>query len=90
MALQDNVGSVVKTSEEDDPIAVFTVLGMVGHKEQEWMQQLQSFVTVACKEEALKKKLTEVMAGGSSCADACSTVIASPYGPPEFTAIWTP
>ncbi len=56
---QDTVGSVVKTSEEDDPIAVFTVLNTLRHKDQEWMKQLQEFLSGACKDAEMKKQMQE-------------------------------
>lgn len=74
MHVQDNVGSVVKTSEEDDPIAVFTVLNTVGHKEQEWMKQMQNFVAKSCKEESLKKKLAEVRDTSSAVSSNLSII----------------
>ena len=57
------MGSVVKTSEEDDPIAVFTVLNTCVHREAEWMRQLRDFLAATCKDEANRKKMIEVRGG---------------------------
>ena len=76
---------MVKTSEEDDPIAVFTVLNTVGHKDQDWMKQMQSFVANACKDEALKKNLAEVRETGSTV----SSIYDEPYlGTGILSIIW--
>ena len=56
------MGSVVKTAEDDDPIAVFTVLNTQTHKEQEWMKQLRAFLGGKAKDD-LKQKLSEVRCG---------------------------
>ena len=54
---------MVKTSEEDDPIAVFTVLNTCVHREAEWMRQLRDFLAATCKDEANRKKMIEVRGG---------------------------
>ena len=62
LQVQDIVGSVVKTAEDDDPIAVFTVLNTQTHQEQEWMKQLRAFLGGKAKDD-LKQKLSEVRCG---------------------------
>ena len=54
------MGSVVKTAQDDDPIALLTVLNTRTHKEQEWMGQLRAFLRSKCPTEADRKRLEEV------------------------------
>jgi len=56
---QDYVGSVVKTAEDDDPIALFTVMNTLMHKNKEWMKQVREFLTTKCCDAALKDKVKQ-------------------------------
>jgi hypothetical protein len=77
--MQDSVGTVVKTSEEDDPIAIFTALNTQAHREQEWFKQLQDFLSSSCKDATIKRNISEVnrltnqggVLGGFICSHTC-------------------
>ena len=63
---QSKVGSVVKSSEEDDPFAVFTVLSLATHQSENWLEQVKSHMKSSCKSESLRKKLEEAFTDGTS------------------------
>uniref|UniRef100_A0A7S0YF68 Protein BCCIP homolog n=1 Tax=Polytomella parva TaxID=51329 RepID=A0A7S0YF68_9CHLO len=48
---QDLVGTVVKTAEDSDPIAVLTVLNTLNHKDKDFMSQTKDFLFSKCKTE---------------------------------------
>ncbi|GAX79701.1 hypothetical protein CEUSTIGMA_g7142.t1 [Chlamydomonas eustigma] len=58
---QDTVGNVVKTSEEDDPIAIFTALNTQTHSHQEWFKELKDFLSSSCKDATIKKSISEAL-----------------------------
>lgn len=58
--LQASVGTVVRTGEDEDPIAVMTVLNTQQHKQAGFMQQIRQYVLGKCKDAALKDKLAKV------------------------------
>lgn len=57
---QEEVGSVVKTSEDDDPIAVMTVFNTRVHRDKPHMRQVREFVAGRCPDAATKAKLLQV------------------------------
>ncbi|KAG1668072.1 hypothetical protein FOA52_010482 [Chlamydomonas sp. UWO 241] len=59
---QDHVGSVVKAAEGDDPIAVFTVLNTLTHKDQDWLKQTAEWLAAHCKDADAKRKLAAALA----------------------------
>ena len=54
------MGTVVKTSEEDDPIAVFTVLNTSRHAGQDWLKQLHEFLRSKCTDKTILAKMDQV------------------------------
>jgi hypothetical protein len=54
------VGTVVRTGEEEDPIAVMTVLNTQQHKQAGFMGQIRQYVLAKCKDASVKEKLTKV------------------------------
>lgn len=60
------MGSVVKTDEDDDPIAVMAVLNTRKYKDAAFMQQIRDFLTAVCpKAHADKLKQVRRMGPGS-------------------------
>lgn len=55
--LQDYVSTVVKASEDDDPIAIMTVLNTSQHSKLECMAAVRGYILGKCKEGATKEKL---------------------------------
>ena len=53
------MGTVVKTSEEDDPIAVFTVLNTSRHAGQDWLKQLHEFLRSKCTDKTILAKMDQ-------------------------------
>lgn len=65
--LQGDVGSVVKTDEDDDPIAIMTVLNTTKYKDAAWLKQLREFLAARCpKGQGLPQKLEQVRTGRST------------------------
>ncbi|WIA22012.1 hypothetical protein OEZ85_004365 [Tetradesmus obliquus] len=56
---QASVGTVVRTGEDEDPIAVMTVLNTQQHKQAGFLQQIRQYVLGKCKDAALKDKLAK-------------------------------
>ncbi len=66
------MGTVVKTSEEDDPIAVFTVLSTSRHAGQEWLKQLREFLQSKCTDKTLGAKMEQASSTGCVlCMSQC-------------------
>jgi hypothetical protein len=61
--LQSQVGTVVRTGEDEDPIAVMTVLNTQQHSKAAYMQQIKQHMLAHCKDAAVKEQLTKVCAG---------------------------
>ena len=60
MLLQSQVGTVVRTGEDDDPIAVMTVLNTQQHSKTGFMQQIKEHMLSKCKDAATKQQLSKV------------------------------
>jgi hypothetical protein len=54
------VGTVVRTGEDEDPIAVMTVLNTQQHKQAGFMGHIRQYVLAKCKDAAVKDKLAKV------------------------------
>lgn len=59
-APQPQVGTVVRTGEDDDPIAVMTVLNTQQHGKAAFMQQIKSHMLDKCSDAAAKQQLSKV------------------------------
>jgi hypothetical protein len=46
--VQDGIGTVVKTGEDDDPIAVMTALNTQQYKSSPFMQAIKQFLVARC------------------------------------------
>lgn len=54
------MGTVVKSSEDDDPFALLTAFNAARVRGQEWARQLRAYLAARCPDEATKRKLEEV------------------------------
>jgi hypothetical protein len=76
------VGTVVRTGEDEDPIAVMTVLNTQQHKQAGFMSQIWQYMLAKCKDTAVKDKLAQVRraaaagqtSGSASCTASTSAV----------------
>jgi hypothetical protein len=57
---QSQVGTVVRTGEDEDPIAVMTVLNTQQHKQAGYMQQIKAHMMDNCKDAAVKQQISKV------------------------------
>lgn len=60
---QSTVGTVVKTGEDEDPVAVMTVLNTQRYKQLECMQQIRAFLEARLPEGELRQQLSKVGGG---------------------------
>jgi len=58
--MQGDVGSVVKTDSDDDPIAIMSVLSTHKYKEANFMQQIRQFLLDMCPKQADGTKLADL------------------------------
>lgn len=58
---QEEVGTVVKTAEDDDPIAIMTVFNTLLHKEKAYMQQTADYLCSKCSDAAVKADLRQAL-----------------------------
>ncbi|KAF6251994.1 p21-C-terminal region-binding protein-domain-containing protein [Scenedesmus sp. NREL 46B-D3] len=56
---QASVGTVVRTGEDEDPIAVMTVLNTQQHKQAGFMSQIRQYVLGKCKDAVVQGKLAK-------------------------------
>ncbi len=61
-APQPSVGTVVRTGEEEDPIAVMTVLNTVTHAAAPWARQVRAQLLAKCSQPAERDSLAKVCA----------------------------
>lgn len=57
---------MVKSSEEDDPFAVFTALSVSTHRSESWLDQVKTYFKSSCKVDSVKTKLDEAFADGTA------------------------
>jgi hypothetical protein len=60
MCGQNSVGTVVKTSEEDDPIAVLTALNLEQNGSLGCLKEIYSFLLRSCSDVQIKAEFEEV------------------------------
>lgn len=80
-APQPSVGTVVRTGEEEDPIAVMTVLNTVTHAAAPWARQVRAQLLAKCSQPAERDSLAKVcacMPTTSLPCDNCQHMHASP------------
>jgi len=58
--LQSQVGTVVRTGEEEDPIAVMTALNTQQHSTAGFMKQIKQYMLSKCQDAAVKQQLSKV------------------------------
>eukprot|EP00882_Tetradesmus_deserticola_P020570 GHRQ01022224.1.p1 GENE.GHRQ01022224.1~~GHRQ01022224.1.p1 ORF type:complete len:254 (+),score=93.39 GHRQ01022224.1:84-845(+) len=56
---QSSVGTVVRTGEDEDPIAVMTVLNTQQHSQAGFMGQIRQYVLGKCRDTAVKDKVAK-------------------------------
>lgn len=54
------MGTVVRTGEDEDPIAVMTVLNTQQHKGSGFMAHIRDHMLAKCKDAAVKQQLSKV------------------------------
>ncbi|KAF5827059.1 p21-C-terminal region-binding protein-domain-containing protein [Dunaliella salina] len=57
---EGDVGSVVKTDSDDDPIAIMSVLSTHKYKEANFMRQIRQFLLDSCPKQAIGAKLADL------------------------------
>eukprot|EP00879_Flechtneria_rotunda_P000963 GHRR01001096.1.p1 GENE.GHRR01001096.1~~GHRR01001096.1.p1 ORF type:complete len:345 (+),score=133.81 GHRR01001096.1:233-1267(+) len=56
---QASVGTVVRTGEDEDPVAVMTVLNTQQHQQQEYMGQVKQYIMSKCEDAAIKGQISK-------------------------------
>eukprot|EP00891_Asterochloris_glomerata_P007875 jgi/Astpho2/7875/e_gw1.00117.159.1_t len=62
LLLQPQVGTVVKSAEDEDPVAVLSVLNLQQHGSLPCLAEIRSFLLAHCQEASVKEKLQQAWA----------------------------
>ena len=60
LLLQPQVGTVVKSAEDEDPVAVISVLNLQQHGSLPCLAEIRSFLLAHCQEASVKEELQQV------------------------------
>ncbi len=61
--VQSSVGTVVKTGEDDDPIAVMTALNTQRYRGTDFAKQIRGFLLGKCGDEGVRRQFEQVGGG---------------------------
>ncbi|KAI8463810.1 MAG: p21-C-terminal region-binding protein-domain-containing protein [Monoraphidium minutum] len=86
---QRTVGTVVKTGEDDDPIAVMTALNTQRYAERPFMREVRDYVLAKCGDEAVRRQFEEAWGAAGSGLLLNERLINSPpsLAPPLVQAL---
>jgi hypothetical protein len=91
LPLQANqVGTVVKTAEDDDPIAVMSVLNTQRHAAAPFMPQILEYITSKCSDASVKQQLQQAWSAPGTGLLLNERLVNSPpqIAPPLVTALF--